>query len=164
MRRLKKYGCLLLLLSIGVGTFAQNLCEKEYRIINKQKRKLKQKTKKIAQEWLAIHKDSLNLPDNLKLSRLKFLHEEKEEQKWHSIDSLFCVKGGDAYIEKGKQLLIEKKLVVYDIRTSFDFANSSNPLIKSVLNFEYDFNGNLIRAIVRQKEMSPFSETPIKKK
>lgn len=138
------------------------MCDYEYKVINKQKRKIKKKCKKTAANWVVNKRDSLNLPKKLKLSIIKYLAEPKEKNRWHEIDSLLCIdkKPTPDYIKKAKKNLLELQLVVYDIRTEFNFENTTNSAIKSVLNFEFDINGNLIRAVIREKKMSPFSETP----
>lgn len=164
MKALAKYLLLLILLSFFTSNnYAQYSCKKEYRVINKQKKIIKKKSTAIAKEWLKLNATIKNLPSNLKLSKIKFLAETKEEPKWFSIDSLVCLETTPTDIEKAKELLIKRNLVVYDIRTTFTYENNANPLIKSVLNFEFNFNGDLIRAVIRQKEMSPFSETPYRK-
>jgi hypothetical protein len=159
-----KYYFVLLLVCFSFNTYGQYLCDYEYKIINKQKRKVKKKCKAIAKKWLIQKKDSLNLPKKLKLSKTKFLADEKEFHKnslynpWFEIDSLFCIKKDPEYVKKAIKRMLELQLVVYDIRTEFDFDNSSNVKINSVLNFEFDYNGNLIRAVIRKKKMSPYSE------
>ena len=163
-----KFYCFFILASVSLSVQSQYLCDGEYKVINKQKKRVKKKCKKIAHEWVSHKKDSLNLPKKLKLSKLKFRSEEKETDKnnrynrWSEIDSLLCIqqKPTPEYIKKAKKRLLELQLVVYDIRTEFSFNNSSNNQIKSVLNFEFDIEGNLIRAVIRNKKMSPFSETP----
>ena len=168
MNRLPIY-LLFLCFILALNTKGQYLCDNEYKIINKQKKKVKKQCKKIAKKWITTKRDSLNLPKKLKLSKVKFLAEEKEinknqrYNKWHEIDSLFCInkKPSPDYITKAKQRLFELQLVVYDIRTEFYFIPSENEKISSVLNFEFDIKGNLIRAVIRRKKSSPFSETPL---
>ena len=53
------------------------------------------------------------------------------------------------------------QLVVFDIRTDFDYIPTANAKIASTLNFEFDIDGNMIRAVIRKKKMSPFSEIPL---
>jgi hypothetical protein len=161
----KKYLFIVVLILIGIQPIsAQYSCKKEYRVMNKQKKKVKKQTKIQADQWLVKHADSLHLPSDLKLSKLKFLAETKEEKLWISVDSLICLKSTPETIDAAKKLMLDRNLVVFDIRATFSYTNSDNPLIKSVLNFEYDFNGKLIRAVIRKKEKSPFSETPFRNK
>ena len=142
---------------------AQYLCDFEYKTFNKQKRKIKKKCNKISIDWINQNRDSLNLPNKLKLSKLKFRSNEKETDKnyrynkWAEIDSLLCVqrRPDPDYIKKAKKRLLELQLVVFDIRTQFDYSPSPNNKIHSVLNFEFNFQGNLIRAVIRKKKMSP---------
>ncbi len=138
----------------------QYTCDYEYKVMNKQKKKVKKKTKKIALKWLNEHMASLNLPTDLKPSKLKYKTEKKEAIKWDQIDALLCKKKKEVDTEAAFKIIEELRLVVYDISIEFDYANTVNDRIKSVLNFEFDINGNLIRAVIRKKKMSPFSETP----
>ncbi len=170
---MKKYSnyfyVLLLLVGFSLTAQGQYLCDFEYKVINKQKKKVKRKCKKLAEAWLIEKRDSLKLPMDLKLSKVKFMAEEKEINKvlrynrWWEIDSLLCVKKKPdyAYAETAKKRLSEMQLVVFDIRTDFDYIPTPNAKISSTLNFEFDINGNLIRAVIRKKKMSPFSEIPI---
>ncbi|PCJ26533.1 MAG: hypothetical protein COA97_05500 [Flavobacteriales bacterium] len=168
MTRLFTYCCLLIICCFSYSLKAQYLCDNEHKVINKQRKKLKKKCKKIASSWIINKRDSLNLPEKLKISKLKFRANSKEidkvqrYNKWREIDSLLCfqAKPSSDYVKKAKDRLLELQLVVYDIRTEFNFINTTNHEIKSVLNFEFDYNGNLIRAVIRKKKMSPFSETP----
>ena len=162
--KINKYIFLFLFIILTPCLNAQYLCKNEYRVINKQKRAIKKKAQLIAKEWLSKNSDSLNIPIDFKLSKLKFKAEEID--RWREIDSLICVtvKRNPELIKRAKIRMVELELVVYDIRGSFNFADTKNPTIQSVLYFEYDFNGDLIRAIIRQKEMSPYSETPYRKK
>ena len=164
MIKSNKYLVLFLFIFATTYINGQFLCDNEYRIINKQKRVIKKKAKLIANEWLIKNSDSLNIPKDIKLSKLKFKAEEIK--RWEEIDSLLCVskKKNIELINRAKIRMVELELVVYDMRGSFNFADTKNPTIQSVLYFEYDFKGDLIRAIIRQKEMSPYSETPYRKK
>ena len=167
MRKLLKFNLLIILVSISFLSYGQYLCDYEYKIINKQKNKVKKMCKKTAENWIIQKKDSLHLPQKLKLTKLKFLPEEKEinkepfYNKWYDIDSLLCIKKNPEYVKKAIEKMLDLELVVFDIRTEFDFEDAQNKKINSVLNFEFDFNGNLIRAVIRKKKMSPFSETPL---
>ena len=159
MNRLSIYLLFLCLILAPIAK-GQYLCDNEYKVINKQKKKIKKKCAKQANDWLLINND-LNIPTSIKLSKLKFLAEEKEKNRWHEIDSLFCIKKDSKYIKKAKKRLLELKLVVYDIRIEFNFDSTSNSEISSVLNFEFDIEGNMIRAVIREKKNSPYSETPL---
>lgn len=168
MGKLVKYYTLFFLIIFCVSHVeAQYLCPNEYKIIRKQKKKVKKKVFMKAKEWILDNRNDLNLPRKLKLSKLKFKADEKEIKvidrynKWQKIDSLLCVNKDPENINMAKMLLLEFELVVFDIRAEFNFDDSSNKEIKSVLNFEFDFDGDLIRAVIRKKKMSPFSETPL---
>jgi hypothetical protein len=168
MRKLSIY-LLFLFFVIASSSKSQYLCDNEYKFINRQKKKVKKKCKRIAKDWIISKRDSLHIPKKIKLSKIKFLAEEKEinknlrYNKWHEIDSLFCIDKTPSteYINKAKQRLYELQLVVYDIRGEFDFIPINNEKLSSVLNFEFDIKGNLIRAVIRRKKVSPYSEIPI---
>ena len=155
-----------LIVLFHINVQSQYLCENEHKVIHKQKRKVKKKCKKIVYAWVIQHKDSLNLPKKLTFSRLKFKPEDKETHKetnynmWYQIDSLLCITKDIEYIKEAKKKLLELQLVVFDIRSEFSFGDAENLEIKSVINFEFDIEGNLIRAVIRKKKNSPFSETP----
>lgn len=159
MRRLSIY-LLFLFFVIASSSKSQYLCDNEYKFINRQKKKIRKKCAKQVNDWLLIN-DDLNIPKIINLSRLKFLTKEKEKNKWLEIDSLFCIKKDAKYIKKAKRRLLELKLVVYDIRIEFNYVSSSNSEIVSVLNFEFDIEGNMIRAAIRRKKGSPYSKTPL---
>ena len=149
-----------------ISSQAQYLCNNEYKVINKQKRQIKKKCKEIAENWVIQKQDSLNLPPKLKLTKLKFapqkkeIHKEIHYNKWHEIDSLLCVKKDPEFIKEAKKRMLSIQLVVYGIHADFNFIPTENEKISSSLNFEFDIEGNLIRAVIRKKKMSPFSETP----
>jgi len=101
---------LLVLIPFGISTYGQYLCDNEYRVINKQKKIIRKKAKKIANVWILTNADSLNIPEDIKLSKLKFL--PKKIDKWYSIDSLLCVK-------KNKELIEKAQLVSAKLRKKF---------------------------------------------
>ncbi len=167
MYRVLKYILILSFIAFfTTNSKAQYLCDNEYRVINKQKRQVKKKCREIAKNWVNKNRDSLNIPKKIKLTKLKFkpkkqeIHKEIHYNKWYEIDSLLCVKKNQEYINEAKKRMVSSKLVVYDIHADFNFIPSENDQIQSSLNFEFDIEGNLIRAIIRKKKISPFSGTP----
>ncbi len=162
----KRVLLLFFILFFTIGIQAQYLCDNEYRVINKQKRKIKKKCKKIAKDWLTQKRDSLNLPPKLNLSKLKFrpekkeIHKEPHYNKWYKIDSLLCVKKDPKYINEAKKRMLSQELIVYTIEADFNSIPTENEMILSLISFKFDIEGNLIRVGIRKKKMSPFSETP----
>jgi len=165
MIKVLKYCYLFLFVGVIFTSQGQYLCENEYKIINKQKKVIQNKTQKTAKDWIFKYQDSLNLPPNIKLSKLKFLASEKEihknnkYNKWYTIDSLFCVETDPKLIEKAKKKLVELNLVVYKTSATFSFDDTKKSPVKSLLYFEFNFKGELIRAVIRKKEMSSLTET-----
>ena len=139
---------------------SQNLCEYEVKVINKQKKKVKAITESIVKEWYAKNATSLKLPETLHFSKIKFKPNESktELKKWSGIDSILCVKKSEQQLIKGFSEMRQLKLVIFEISATFNFKNSLTPLIKSLLYFEFDINGDLIRAVIREKESSPYTE------
>ncbi|PJB14777.1 MAG: hypothetical protein CO118_06755 [Flavobacteriales bacterium CG_4_9_14_3_um_filter_32_8] len=152
-----KYYCLLISIFFGITTQGQYLCDEELHFIKKQKKIVQKKAKTIANSWILANSDDLNIPNDIKLSQLNF--EPKKGENWDSVDSLLCVKKDKELINKAIQKLQQNQYVVYHIRAYFNFPNTINPEIRSMLYFDFDINGNLIRAVIREKEFSPFSET-----
>ena len=139
---------------------SQNLCEYEVKVINKQKKKVKAITESIVKEWYTKNAVTLKLPETLHFSKIKFKPNESktELKKWSSIDSILCVKKSEQQLIKGFSEMRKLKLVIFEISATFNFKNSLTPLIKSLLYFEFDINGDLIRAVIREKESSPYTE------
>lgn len=160
MARLFTYCFLITTLCFGYSTKAQFLCDYEYSVINKQKNVVKKKALANANLWLLDNADELNLPLKLKLSKIQIKTNEGQDEvkKWDSIDSLLCLNKGSEVIDQAMNKMYKMKLAVYDIRTYFNFANTNNPEIRSILYFQFDINGNLLAAIIRKKENSPYSE------
>ena len=157
MEKFLKYYFIPIFFSIGYCAKAQYLCDNEYKVINKQKKTIQKKAKNITNVWILSNGDELNIPDNIKLTSLKYL--TKEDENWEIIDSLLCVGKSKELIEKAKKRLQKQVYKVYDIRGYFNFPDSPNPQIRSILYFDFDINGDLIRVVIREKEFSPFSET-----
>ena len=139
---------------------AQDLCDYELKVINKQKKKISSKTQKIAKEWYSSNTSQLKLPEKLKFSKIKVktLEDKSELKKWSSIDSILCLNKDGNAIEKAIKKMEQLNLSVYDIRAYFNFENSSNKEIRSILYFQFDINRNLLKAVIREKEDSPYSE------
>lgn len=156
MKEFNKYCCLVFLLFFYFLAKGQYLCNNEYKVINKQRKIIRKKSEAIAKQWFLNNVDSLNLPKDIKFSKIKFLAEE--DKQWYEIDSLLCIKKDNELADKAIKKLTELQLPVYDIRSYFNFENTSNPEIKSILYFQFDINGELIKTVIREKETSPNSE------
>lgn len=140
------------------STQAQYVCDYEYKVTNKQRRKLKRKCKKVAITWYKNHRDSLKISSDLTFSKLKYQADEDEYEKWAIVDTLLCNNERKNNIELAKQKMKELGLAVFDIRAYFHHPEELNPKIRSILYFQFDIHGKMLRAIVRRKEMSPTSE------
>ena len=139
---------------------AQYLCEYEVKIINKQKKQIKPYAESILKEWYSKNAVQLKLPQTLKFSKIEFKPDESKsaQKKWSSIDSILCIEKSDRQLLKGFTQLKKLNMVVYDIRATFIFKDAISTAIKSLIYFEFDINGDLIRAVIREKESSPFTE------
>ncbi len=157
MRNTYKYYCIFfLIICFSTTTQAQYLCDNEAKVINKQKKFIKKKAESLVKDWYTVNAAKLRLPVVLKFSKIKFLPEE--DLRWEEIDSLLCIKENKELVVKAKRRLGKMKLAVYDIRAYFNFENTKNKAIRSILYFKFDINGNLIVAVIREKEDSPYSE------
>jgi len=156
MDNLLKCYVVILCIVTSLNANSQFLCDFENKIIKKQKKAIEKKAENIVKEWYRKNANQLNLPRILKFSKISI--KTNEDLQWKEIDSLLCIKGNSNLIAIAKNRLIELKLAVFDIRAYFNFENTKNQGIKSILYFKFDIQGNLIVAVIREKENSPFSE------
>lgn len=158
-----KYGFLLVLMSFCSISKGQFFCDYEYKVINKQKQKIKRKCKSYSKAWVKEYRDSLKIASKIKISPLKYSPIEDEyknmyNDKWGIIDTLLCNNERKKNHAKAMNELEKRKTTVYELIISFTEKETENPKIKSSLHFQYNIYGKVLRIAYRIKTMSKTSE------
>ena len=150
--------CLLFILTtcLVFNAEAQYLCDNEVKVLMKQKKVVKKLAERQVKEWYKKNAVKLKLPEVLKFSKIKL--RPQKDFNWQTIDSLFCLNKSKENNIKALKKMSKMKLAVYDIRAYFTFKNATNQAIRSILYFTFDINGDLLVAVIREKENSPYSE------
>lgn len=138
---------------ILLGFTAQcQFTKQTYRLVEKQQKKVIKNSTQFANNWIRWKSDSLHLPENIKLSRMNF--SPYEEPTWELIDSMLTVQQNKSNRQKAKEILIADRVRVYSISGHFYYKNSST---ESSICFNFDWNGNIISAEVREDSNNPYT-------
>ncbi|MDF1673301.1 MAG: hypothetical protein P1U41_07325 [Vicingaceae bacterium] len=158
-----KYGFLVVLITFCSISKGQFFCDYEYKVINKQKQKIKRKCKSYSKAWVKEYRDSLKIPSKINISRLKYSPIEDEyknmyNDKWGIIDTLLCNNERKENNVKAMNELENRKTTVYELIISFTEEEADNPKIKSSLHFQFNIYGKVLRIAYRLKRLSKTSE------